>query len=742
MEDRAVRAHRVSDLREPVLSPRPLLAAGLLSAALPIDAQTMAEPTLLPEVAVSAGAEAIEARHHAATGRIVLGREDIEAMDAASIGDLLRKLPGTGLAADLEGKRGRGKGPDRFMPTILVDGEPLPGGDRNPATVLRLAPELIERIELIRGASAEYPAAGPGGIVNLVLRDVPPRPGGSLRGGLGSQGGEPVLRLDGQHGQRQAGFGWLLAGSAHSRPLAADRTTDSQRFAAGARSAWTVERSTERGREDAVTFAPRADWRLADGSRFILSPFLAASRERRDSRTAIEAFADPLAGTDPAAAGGRLEGQAGDRDSWRLAVEWRAGGAAAGAWAEMSLRATVQGEREGRRQDRLDHDAAGVPSGRRSDDEERREREVGLAFKGKRLWHDNHLVGLGAELRLKTGDERQAAAVDGSAVALGAAGAARQRERRVVLWAQDEWQLADGHLLTAGVRWQSWAGRATDGLGAAADRTSRAANPTLHYLWQPAPAWNLRASLARDRKAPGLKDMSAVARAAAGANSSANPDKGGNPALLDQDGTSLDLGVEHFFAGRAGSAGLSLFRRRIGNQVQKLTRLEGGRWVERPYNVGTALLSGGVADLKWRLDALALPALTVRANLALTRTRLSEPVVTGAGEGPRRSWNLGFDYEPGDGGLSFGGNLGAVSALDRESSAAIRQTQGARRQLDLYARQRIDRSLAWRLSIGNAGGPDRLHQLSEADAAGQLLRLENDRETTAPLLFLALESRW
>jgi len=713
----------------------------LLVAVLP--APTFAQETLLPEMTVTAAADPLEQRRNASAAKIVFGREDIEAMDAASVGELLRKLPGTGLIPDTEGKRGRGKGQDKMMPLILVDGEPLPGGERNPATALRMAPEMIERIEVIRNGGAEYPSAGPGGIINLVLRDVPPKPTLNLRAGLGLQGDAVTARLDGQYGQRDGEFGWLLSGSAHSRPLDGRRETEIQRFAVGARTAWEIERAQEAGRENGAMFAPRFNWSLPGGAQFILSPFLAANEEARDATVRKLAYADPVAGTGLAATGMDIDREHGDRGSARLVAEWRAMGRAAQPWSELSLRLLLQGEEENKRKDSCNLDAAGTQTGSRMERETRKENEFGLAFKGKRLLAESHLLGLGAELRLKAGDDRRAVNINGVAQPAGADAATRQHDRRAVFWAQDEWQIDDQHLLTPGLRLQTQTSRIVDGLGATLERTTQSADPSLHYLWQPDPAWNLRASLARQEKAPGLKELSGVVRQTSGINSSGNPDKGGNPQLLPETSVNLDVGVEYFLPDRAGNLGFSLFRRTADNHVQKLVRLEGARWVERPYNVGAAVLIGATLDFKARLDALDLPQLTLRGNLARVSTRIVDPVANlGAGEGPRSSANLGFDYEIGARRLTLGGNFNATSAIARESSISVRQTQGARRQFDLYARQKLDKHLALRLSVGNVLRPDRLGSVEEYDGAGMLARREHDRETSSTLAMLSLEGRW
>jgi hypothetical protein len=80
----------------------------LLLAVLP--APTFAqEVTLLPEMTVRATADPLELRPNDAAGKIVFGREDIEALDAASVGALARREHDreTGSTFDLLNPEGR-----------------------------------------------------------------------------------------------------------------------------------------------------------------------------------------------------------------------------------------------------------------------------------------------------------------------------------------------------------------------------------------------------------------------------------------------------------------------------------------------------------------------------------------------------------------------------------------------------------------------------------------------------------
>jgi len=697
-----------------------------------------AQETLLQEVSVVAGDDSQEVRRNASTGKLVVGREELEALDAGSIGELLGKLPGTGLGADPDSRRGKGKGADRHLPQILVDGQPLPGGERNPGTALRLPVELIERIEIVRNGTAEFPVAGPGGVINLVLRDVPPRPLRSGRLALGGNDGNNVLRAEGQVGERSEQFGWLLSGAIGSRPSSGVRHSELQRLAAGERSEWQHETATQAGREDSISLAPRLNWNLGGGHSLTLSPLFSHSDDRHAARIERAAWSDPRQGGVLEDCGHDDERTSQRRSSGRLSAEWKLLQPGSG---EFSARLALQGERERQEKELLRHDAAGRTL--ETDAGTRSEREHGLDLRGKRLFGDAHLVTAGAEWRTKRSDESRARTSAGQPLPAGADSAARIDDNRLAVWLQDEWQLAAQHLLTPGLRWERRHGGVTDGTGARIEQRHVALDPSLHYLWQPDPAWNLRASVALADKAPNPKHLSPVLRPASGSNSPANPDRAGNPALAPEQSRSIELGVEHFLPQRAGTIGVSVFHRRIGQHIQKLTQREQERWVERPWNVGDATLSGGLFDFRLRADAFGWPALTLRGNAAYTDTRLSNRVAgLGAGEGPRKSINLGADYELAALRLTLGGNYQWTSALDRESSATVRQTQGARRQLDLYAVHRIDRQFRLRFSAQNINAAARDELLEEIDADGLPVRLEHDRQSTRPTFLVALEGKW
>lgn len=684
---------------------------------------------VMPEVEVRASAsDSREMRRNSTAGKIIVTREELEALDAASVAELLSRLPGAGMFADMD-SGGRGRGPSRNMPQILVDGQSMPGGGRNPAAALRLPVELIERVEIIRNSTPEFPVLGAGGVVNLVLRDVPNKAVRSAKLGLGSTDGEPSLRVEGQYGEPDGGdFGYLLSGAFSSRPNVGTSGRESSSYTAGVASGFLNESTRNTGRDNNLTLSPRFSWKLAEGERLTVSPFLTATENSRDSflRRNQNGVSSSEANND--------EGQ---RLSGRLSTEWkrtRPGG------TETTARLMLQGERDDQERQTWRYDGSGALTSNSTETTTRREQEWMLDLRHKQAVFGDHLLTGAIEVRDSSSNDAQRRS--GSVNSFNRADLS---ERRWVGWLQDEWQLSEKHVLTPGLRWQMLNTRIDDTQAGVTERSQRSLDPSLHYLWQLTPQWNFRASVAHNMKAPPTRDLSPFARATTGINSSSNPDRGGNSALNAEKLRSIELGVEHFLPNRAGTIGLSVFKREIDGYIQRLTQLDSasGRWIERPFNVGSAELNGLVFDYKTTLGALGLPQLTLRGNAAYTDVTLRDRVAgLGAGEGPRKSANLGMDYEIKDWRLTLGGNFNYVSALDRESSATVRQTQGARRQLDLYALHKLDRQLSLRFSAQNVTRETRRNSLEETDTSGSLVRSERDWVPGLATYMVTLEARF
>jgi len=709
-----------------------LIALACLNVPLQGYAQTAAEPpATLETVQVTAPTyDALEARQESSSAKIIVSREDLEKLDAATIGEILRQLPGVSLAADSGGRRGRDRTVDRLEPRIVVDGEALPGGNR---MAMRLPVELIERIEIIKNSTAEFPS-GAGGTINLILREIPPTKTGTFRLGILHNDDAFGARIGGVYGAREGETGVLWMGFATSRPLSGERTISTQKFSGGVRNDWDIESDSESGRENSLYVAPRFTRDLGTGTRLTISPFLAFNDRNRVTHTQRLTYADPFNGTGLSADGREREQEQTQRLNGRLAVEWKRRQPGAG---ETSARVSLQSENERRTNDLNSVDVNGVEKDTRtrttSDGME-------LSLTGKRSLPlaTTHLATFGLEARHKDVEDKKRQTVNGISSTLGAQASAESQEQLFALWAQDEWQLSERHLLTPGLRLQTTHSAVTDALDTTVKNNHLAWLPSLHYLWQVNPSWNIRSSVAITDKPPGVRDLSPVVVTTTGTNTLSNPDRGGNPVLAPERTATLQMGVEHFLPQKRGSAGLNLFVRQIDDKVQRQVQLESGRYVERPAKVGQAQETSVVLDFKTKL--VSLPALTLRGNASTSRLTLEDTALSSRQESPRHSGNLGFDYEHAPWKLTLGGNLSLSSSYARDVNSSVQQTQRARQQLDLYAIKKLDRKLSLRLTIDNITRANQGNDTRDL-SGGSLASLEEDRSRGVRGVFLSLEGK-
>ena len=146
----------------------PLLAA--LSASAPAFA---AEPAALETIIVTATRTEIPL-HDATVPVTVITREDIELSLATDLGELLRFQAGI----DIGRNGGPGQAASIFLrgtesnhTLVLMDGVRINPGTLGGAAIQHISPELIERVEIVKGArSALFGTDAIGGVINIITR--------------------------------------------------------------------------------------------------------------------------------------------------------------------------------------------------------------------------------------------------------------------------------------------------------------------------------------------------------------------------------------------------------------------------------------------------------------------------------------------------------------------------------------------------------------------------------------------
>lgn len=104
----------------------------------------------------------------------VVSRAEIEKIAPMSVKDLLvHILPGVEMSTHGNITHISIQGFDAKYFTFLVDGEEVAGLKNGSMDLLRLSPESVERIEIVRGAgSAMYGSSAIGGVINIITREA------------------------------------------------------------------------------------------------------------------------------------------------------------------------------------------------------------------------------------------------------------------------------------------------------------------------------------------------------------------------------------------------------------------------------------------------------------------------------------------------------------------------------------------------------------------------------------------
>lgn len=103
-----------------------------------------------------------DARRFDTASKIVISQEEIAKFGDTEITDVLKRLPSVSIVGGAIRMRGLGSG----YTQILLNGEPSPPG----FTIESLSPDLIERIEIVRSASAEFSTQAIAGTINVILK--------------------------------------------------------------------------------------------------------------------------------------------------------------------------------------------------------------------------------------------------------------------------------------------------------------------------------------------------------------------------------------------------------------------------------------------------------------------------------------------------------------------------------------------------------------------------------------------
>lgn len=687
------------------------LCSGLLAAA---SACAQGE-RILDTVTVKSTLDDVAERRESTAQKTIVTKQDIEAMGVLTIGDVMGKLPG--VDAGTQGADGsaslRARGMTRDSVQILVDGERVHQNARVAQGIVgRLPASELLRVEIVRGSSAEVGGSAPLS-VNLVLAKPLSRDSTAFKTALGRRGDQTVAQTNFTKGGGDKNFSWLLPITLNRHEMPSAR--DVQRRDSTGLSQEDSEHGDRRLTEFVI--APRLAWKSGRDS-LTLNPVLFRSSGPGDnsfSRTDLTTPANSATRSDRSESHNAFNRLRADGELFRGDVKYS---------GRINLSA---GERRTDTQ-RNGMTAGGVAS--LSDERSRREeRDYGGSLRAD--WGKGaHLLSAAIEHSTHQRDEwlRHSS--------LGADETHDGKDRQTSLWIQDEWSLTPTTTLTSGLRGEAL-GYEIDGSSQRHDRLL----PSVAIKWAPVEQWVLRSSLGAGIKPPRLEELTNQPVFSVGANTPLEPDRRGNPNLRPEHSLNLEAAVERYLPGEAGVVGANLYLRRTEDFTERRVQQEGARWVERPFNEGTARHWGLELDAKVRADGIGWRGATFRTHLTLPRSRVDDErlgIQRAAREQPRYLLSGGYDQTFGERsfGISFQHSGRVLTRVADEQHHETRR----RTVVDAYVLQKLDRQLNLRLSLQNLFRADLRRQM-EAAAPGSSWYLDT-QERSARTVLLSLEGKW
>lgn len=663
-----------------------LLSSGIACAA----PEASPEPApLLQEVVVTGKASADETRRQATSQKQIIERQDINNMGALTVGEVLGKLPGVELnGTNSDGSSNqRARGMSRDSVQILIDGERSNGGSRIAASVLgRLPAEDLERVEILRGSSAEFGGAA-SVTVNLVMKKARAKKSTAVKATLGMVGSEPTGAFNVTQTGGADGFAWSvpLTFNLSRRPFAS--STDRQTLTAGTRTFWQQDNSQGVFTFRELSSSPRLNWR--DGADTLtVSPTVFDGRGGSKTNALQTAYANPASGTGLAFNGDSQT----QLDMHMLMLRVRVEGEKNLAAGKLSSRVAVSDGQRDMVTQRTVYNAAQVLSSN-SDVLQSVEKQ----FNGALRWDtplDNHLLAMSGEFSRVL--RREAQTLTGN---FAGSNVSQAGQTESVLWLQDDWSLSPKTTLTGGLRGEQIQLNSTS-----VNQTYRRALPSVAVRFEPAEQWVMRSSLGAGLKPPKLEELTTITSHSQIANTPLDADKSGNAALQAEHSVNFEAVLERYLAGDAGVLGANFYLRNTQNFTEQRVQLEGARWVSRPYNEGTARHTGVELDGKVRTDNFGIQGGTVKVHLVLPKavvqdTRLG--ITRGARDTPVYVFSSGWEQSLAAAQASYGMTLQvsgrSVTNIPNEQVSAM----NARATLDAFYLQRLNPQFNLRISGGN-----------------------------------------
>lgn len=545
-------------------------------------------PAPLPQVEIAASRS--DERRASDTFRQTLGTAELLRYGDGSVLDVLRRQPGI-VVSGVAGRKGgdvsmRGLGGGYVR--ILLNGEPAPPN----FSLDNLAPDVVERIEILAVPVVEMGTQAIAGTINIILKRSNGKHQRQLRAGIYHDNDRSKPQLSGTWSGQHDTLSWLVTAAA--RRLSGDETYLTRTEGAGEEG--PILRDMTQFNEDRGwnwSIAPLIGKKFGADDSLALQSYVSGNRYDSTGLGRTDFLRGPetgFANEDYRSEGASLTMR--HNLTWKQALgassklEAKAGATYARSDASSGIDFVDRQQRLRNRQDtaRDEHN-----------------RSVTASAKLRTAYADKHAFVGGVELQRDRARHDRSDVIDGRSQLDQAGAGFRVDTRRYALYAQDEWDVTPRVALYLGLRWDRVELRSANNLGQRADVAKAMLSPVLQSVWRlpDSKSDQLRLGLARTWRIPAGERLIA-GRGVSVVNTVTRPDSGGNPALRPERALGLDLAYEHYLS-QDSMVGVGLFARRIDDVTLTRTVLLGERWVARPVNSGRALARGITLESKFTL---------------------------------------------------------------------------------------------------------------------------------------------
>jgi len=705
----------------------------------PAEPGVSAQPSVIQRVEIVARQGSTELRRAASFAKQIYGREELDRYGDTNALDVMRRLPGVNV--DSGGPRMRGLGSGYTQ--ILINGDPAPPG----FNLDQLSPSQIERIEVIKAATAEQSSQAVAGSINVILKETSRRSLSSLRLGLVSGKDRPLGNVNYSISESAGPFNMSLPISVFEWNREIRNTVDRKMAGSDGQTAISEQLGKINSWGWGYNFAPRFNYKVSDEQTIALATFFQKGYwNNRTDYTNRAVLGNPIF-DDNAIQDGYWENRRGNL-TWinRFSEDQR-----------IEIKAGVQQSRSAFDLRNLRAGATQLQTAGSNQDD-----AITQAGKYSQLLGSAHTLTAGWDLENRERLERRTT-TNGAGMALlpsfeGQAFEAQMR--RQAYYIQDEWEISPQWQLNLGLRNERIASESKNA-ALPVSNVSSVLSPLAHltYKFDPKSRDMVRASLTRSYKAAGLNALLArpvVNSAYANTNQTNTylaPDRIGNPSLSPELATGLDIAYENYLS-NDGIFSVGVFHRNLTNVVRNLTELRSvpwaaaPRWITQPQNFSDAVTSGLEFELRGRASDLMpqlmgnAKALNIRSSLSFYRSSiaaLSGPNNRLDGQQPW-SANLGFDQRISGLPLSVGGNLSITPGYDTRQTAEQSFKRSSTKGIDLFAMMPLSPSMSIR-AAASAG----VQQFGPPNGSTQTLMSNGDYILTdryaKPQLNITLDMR-